>query len=115
MARGDVPRLDRRITLMIPGPLLDPPADRYGQERRGEPTPVLVWAQRDDSMPRDQLDWDNDARLNVNAATFIIRHRTGIEAGMNIIDDEGKTRCVVGRAPLPRRMRYLALLCERTA
>lgn len=113
MARGDIPKLDRRITLLIPGPTVE---DSYGQDQPGEATSVSVWAQRTDAMPRDQVDWDNEARLNVNTAVFVIRHRSDVEAGeMKIIDDEGHTRRIIGRAPLKRRMRYLALLCERIA
>ena len=113
MPRGDVPKLDRLITLLIPGPS---ETDSYGHEQPGVPVGRVVWAQRLDASPRDQLDWDNDARLNVNTAIFVIRYRTDVESGRaRICDDEGFTRSVIGRALLPRRLRYMALLCERTS
>ena len=120
MPRGAAPVLDRLITLVFPGP---PVEDRYGHDKpMGEPRRETVWAKRMDAAPRDQLDWDNDARLNVNTAVFIIRWRSDVDAvtgqtkiiagQLNIIDDEGQTRCVIGRAQTERRMRHLALLCE---
>ena len=115
MPRGAAPVLDRLITLQLPGPLGD--ADDYGHVQPGEPTPEKVWAKRMDAAPRDQLDWDNDARLNVNTAVFIIRWRKDVSDAvvgqLKIIDDEGQRRCVIGRAPMERRFRFLALLCER--
>ena len=110
MPRGAAPVLDRLITLLVPGPSVQ---DAYGHDQPGDPTPVQVWAKRMDAAPRDQLDWDNDARLNVNTAVFVIRWRADVAAGqLKIIDDEGQTRCVIGRAQTERRMRHLALLCE---
>ena len=71
MPRGAVPVLDRLITLQFPAPPNGD--DDYGHQSVGEPEEVKVWAKRMDAAPRDQLDWDNDARLNVNTAVFIIR------------------------------------------
>ena len=106
------PRLDRRITLLIPSPTTL--EDDYGHEQPvADPMECEVWAQRIDAMPRDQLRYDNEARLNVNQAVFVIRYRDDVEAGkMMIDDDEGQRRRIIGRAPMKRRMRYLALLCE---
>ena len=103
------PTLDRRITLLIPGPEV---GDDYGHDQPGEPTPAPVWANRTDAAPRDQLSYDNDQRLDVHLAVFTIRYRADVRAGWQIIDDEGQRRCVVGRSPTERRRRYLALLCE---
>ena len=120
MPRGAPPVLDRLIYLEFPVPDPDDPTDCYGHDQLGPPTAdstFRVWAQRIDAAPRDQLDWDNDARLNVNTAVFVIRWRKDVTDAvvgqLTIKDDEGQRRCVIGRAPIERRFRHLALLCER--
>lgn len=108
------PTLDRRITLLMP-PALPPgetwPKDDYGHEIIPHEE-RLVWAKRMDAMPRDQLSFQNDQRLSINEAVFIIRYRGDVDTCQMMIDDEGQRRSIVGRAPMERRRRYLALLCE---
>ena len=73
---------------------------------------VAKWAGRGVLRPTDQIELDNDSRLNINLARYTVRHDSRIESGQTMIDESGATRTILGMQPLGRRD-YLDLLCER--
>ena len=103
-----VPVLDRLIVLHIPGPET---VDDYGQRNPGPATDYPVWAERRDITAREQLDLDNDQRLNVHLTKLIIRHRPDVFADQELTDDEGQKRRIIGKAELGR-LRHIELLAE---
>ena len=106
--RASAPVLDRLIVLHIPGPET---VDDYGQRIPGPATDYRVWASRQDVTAREQLDLDNDQRLNVHLTKIIIRHRPDVFADQELTDDEGQRRRIIGKAELGR-MRHIELLAE---
>ena len=103
------PTLDRLMTLHIPGPSV---VDSYGQSQPGPETDYEVWASRRDVSASEQLDHDNDVRLNVGLTRIVTRWRNDVDAGMYVTDDEGTRRRIIGVSQLGR-MRHIQLLAER--
>ena len=102
------PVLDRLITLHIPG--LETVND-YGERIPGPATDYRVWASRRDVTANEQLDLDNDQRLNIHMTRLIIRHRSDVVADQELTDDQGTRRRIIGRSELGR-LRHIELLAE---
>ena len=56
----------------------------------------------------EQLDLDNDQRLNIHMTRLIIRHRSDVVADQELTDDQGTRRRIIGRSELGR-MRHIEL------
>ena len=73
---------------------------------------VPKWAGRRVLAPTDQLNLDNDQRLSINLARYVVRYDSRIKADQTLIDENGNDRTILGIQPLDRR-RFLDVLAER--
>ena len=73
---------------------------------------VPKWAGRRVLAPTDQLNLDNDQRLSINLARYVVRYDSRIKADQTLTDENGFARTILGIQPLDRR-RYLDVLAER--